>query len=338
MDSVNKRIYWADIFKGICIIFVLLYHYDLSITGKTGIFAAAFCVQGFFFISGCMFSNKEYTFTEYAKRQFKSVLVPYFIFSVVNTLFYFAFNRHIGINGAVGILWDFIIAKRNSLICSPMWFLPCLFFVSVFYKLLKTLIKNNLVLFISVFIISAGAKLFFEEPIIFFSINHGLKYLIYFAIGDFIFKYIKDFNFKSFLNIKMQNKIIFTVLFIILSAYVFLIFNQKPIFQPDNLALACLTVFINAVCINAFWVIVSICISRFIPLEKIGQNTLAFCCCESISRTILNTFIILTGLFSLPNSLLAIIIYNFCAMAVTYFVIALPLNKFFPFVLGKKAK
>ena len=331
-DILRKdRINWVDAARGITIIFVLLAHYPLEFAGRPAYFALGFSVQMFFFISGCLFMQKNISVFDYAKKQFFRLLVPYGIFALLNTAVYGLFNRSLGVKAIINILFDFVIAKRNSLICAPMWFLPCLFFVSVLYKILKDILKKNLYIIPVCFIISAVFKMFFEEPILPWSINHGLKYLIYFALGNAIFPYIKNIDIKTF----SKNKTVFTVT-TVFSAYGILLYFQKPLFSPSSLPLICLTVFINALCCISLNVLISVVLSSFAPLREIGKNTLGFCCGESISRAVLNTLFVFSPFKIAAVSPATTLIYNFLAMAVSYFIIILPFNRFFPAAMGKR--
>ena len=107
----------------------------------------SFQVILFFFIAGMLFKEK-YTFTEFFKRRIKSLLLPYFLYS----LFYLGIT--IAIVPLVGKFWGMPVTWYNELIIpfltghqldltSPLWFVPQLFTTLVLYKLLYKLPCSN---------------------------------------------------------------------------------------------------------------------------------------------------------------------------------------------------
>lgn len=335
----KKRIEWVDVLRGIAIIFVLLAHYDGSVLGATYAFAHKFCVALFFFISGMMTSYSADTdFAQYAKKQALRLLVPYTFFALTNTAFYFLFNRHIGIGGMADMLVTYIIGKRNTLATAPMWFLPCLFVVCLLYRVISNILKEHRFIVPVCFIVSAVAKLFFEEPIMLWSINHGFKYLIYYAIGAAAFPQLKNISFSTFKSLPPYKKIILTAAAAIDIWYVYMLYTKGSFIPTYSLASACAMVFVNAMAIICFMTLTAVCISWFKPLGAIGRETLGFCCSESISRALLNTAMAVTGIGFATDSPFKIIAYNFIAMAISYVVIITPLNLLCPVLLGKKAK
>ena len=336
-QTVHKnRIEWVDVLRGIAIIFVLLAHYDAASAGRLYHFAHKFSVALFFFISGMMsLSAQKNDLVQYAKKQAGRLLLPYAFFAVVNSLFFFVFNRSIGVKGIADMLITYIIGKRNTLATAPMWFLPCLFIVCLLYKALWDTFKSHKAVLPICFVLSAAAKIFFEEPIMVWSFNHGIKYLIYYAIGAAVFPVIKNFDFSSVKNLAVWQKALLAIAVAADLWYVCCIYLGKNIIPTPNLVSACAAVFINAMAIIIFMTLLSMTISHFKPLSVIGRETLGFCCGESISRALLNTAMALTGFGFAANSPLKVVVYNFIAMAISYFVIILPLNLFFPQLLGK---
>ena len=339
-QTVQKnRIAWVDVLRGIAIIFVLLAHYDAASAGRLYHFAHKFSVALFFFISGMMSLSAQKTdFIQYAKKQAGRLLLPYAFFAVVNALFYFVFNRSTGIKGIADILITFVIGKRNTLATAPMWFLPCLFVVCLLYKALWDILKSHKTVLPLCFVLSAAAKIFFEEPIMVWSFNHGVKYLIYYAMGAAVFPTLKYFELRAVKNFSTQQKILLTVLVASDFWYVWRIFCGDNVIPAPNLISACAVVFINAVAIISLMTLISMVISRFKPFSIIGRETLGFCCGESISRALLNTAMALTGFGFAANNPLKVVVYNFMAMAISYFVIILPLTYLCPQLLGKPKK
>lgn len=331
----KKRIEWVDVLRGMAIIGVLLCHYGTAL----GTFFLRFCVALFFFVSGMMsLSANRFSATEYIKRQSVRLLMPYAVFAVINTVFYFIFNRHIGIGGMADILVTFALGKRNTLVCAPMWFLPCLFIVCAVYRLIREFLKNDTAVLALCFVISAVAKMFFEEPVMVWSANHAFKYLIYYAIGAAVFPYIKNISIKQIFADKLWKKVAFAVFVVIALWYSYRLYTNNLLIVPTSLAAACLMVFVNAIIMIMLCIAIALLLHWFKPLAIIGQNTMGFCLGESISRALLNTAMAVTGFGFAPDSVLKVIVYNFLAMAVSFVVIIIPLNHLCPQLLGKTKK
>ncbi|WP_261379745.1 acyltransferase family protein [Bacillus licheniformis] len=83
---MQKRIEWIDVSKGVGIILVVLGHTPTPDWLKTFIFA--FHMPLFFFLSGLVYHDGNMTFTSFLLKKIKTLLLPYFIFSVLAYLFW----------------------------------------------------------------------------------------------------------------------------------------------------------------------------------------------------------------------------------------------------------
>ena len=200
MSEINnkKRITWIDVAIGIAIIFVLLSHYERSSLGRIGALGYLFSVQMFFLLSGMFANCEKYTLGAYIKRQAKALLLPYYAFSAINVVFHYVFNRGISTAELKQICINILLAKRNHMLVAAMWFLPCLFLVSVVYKLLTMAVKNKKLLLALCFVASAFAKVHMQEPILPFTANQAARFVFYFAAGSMIYPYIRDLSVEKF--------------------------------------------------------------------------------------------------------------------------------------------
>ena len=331
----KKRIDWIDVAKGIAIIFVLIIHYDRNAADRIAALGLMFCVQLFFFLSGMFANCEKYTFKEYVKRQAKALMLPYAAFSAINIVFHYLFNRNMSAEAFKEIIINIILARRNHMLVAAMWFLPCLFLVSLMYKLLTMAIKNKKLLILLCFAASAYAKVFMQEPILPFSANQAVRFLVYFAAGSMLFPYIKDLSLEKFRrqNIKVKTALIaYTVIAAVL---IYILYKKEYIIYFRNDFLFYSSLFINTVMIISFVVIISVLLAGFTPLVKIGQNTLGFCCLENINRTLVNTAMAVTGIGFIPDTKLKVVVFNFIAMAIGYVIIVF-INRFCPVLLGKR--
>ena len=331
----KNRIDWIDVAKGIAIIFVLIIHYDRRAAGRIAALGLMFCVQLFFFLSGMFANCEKYTFKEYVKRQAKALMLPYAAFSVINIIFHYIFNRGLPLAVFKEIIINILLARRNHMLVAAMWFLPCLFLVSIIYKLLTMLIKNKKLLLLLCFGLIAYAKVFMQEPILPFSANQAVRFLVYFSAGSILFPYLKDLSMEKFRSQNTKVKAALIVYTLVAAVLIYILYKKEYIIYFRNDFLFYSSLFINTVMIISFVVIISVLLSGFTPLVKIGQNTLGFCCLENINRTLVNTAMALTGIGFIPDTKLKVVVFNFMAMAAGYVVIML-INRFCPVLLGKR--
>ena len=263
--------------------------------------------------------------------------MPYALFSAVNIAFHCLFNRIFSVSVIKEYVISALLARRSSLLVAAMWFLPCLFLTSLVYKLLTMAIKDKKLLLVVCFAISAFARFCLQEPILPFTANQSVRFVFYFALGDVFYPYLRKISLDGFKQLSAKTKAVLTAAFILLALYVYIICKREYLI---SISYELNFLFISAMAFRSFMMVVfmvavSILLSRCVPLEKIGQNTLSYCCLESINRTFVNTAMAVSGIGFALDKPLKIILYNFMAMAVGYLLILI-INRWFPFLLGRK--
>lgn len=158
--TAGERIQWIDVFRAWMMFYIVWGHaMGVGDLGSTLVnrYLYSFHVAAFFFISGYLFSGSDATFGRFFGKKCKSLLVPYYIFSLLSigifTVLGSVASSGLGVvvkstdvlpnvlgmlygNGATGYM------KWNL----PLWFIPCLFAMNiVFYgveKLVEALKKK----------------------------------------------------------------------------------------------------------------------------------------------------------------------------------------------------
>ncbi len=147
-----KRFSWIDVLRALAIIFVVIGH--TFTTSAIQNYIWSFQVPLFFFISGMLFKDKEEGFVNYLIKKFRSTMVPYYFFGIICILIFavvgdFAaealsksdINTDIPAN-LLGLLYG--SAKTGNLEFNyPLWFLPCMFCVSLIYYGINKLTKKD---------------------------------------------------------------------------------------------------------------------------------------------------------------------------------------------------
>lgn len=135
-EASFDRIQWVDYLKAICILAVILnHHYGPQIYG---LLTYPFELVGFFFAAGYTF-NKKISFKEFILRKTRTLLIPIFIFGIVNSILGILAKQNTTIQDRIiGIIcqvpghWD------------DLWFLACLFTMElIYYPVSRIPSKNN---------------------------------------------------------------------------------------------------------------------------------------------------------------------------------------------------
>ena len=331
VNRVKNRIDWIDVMRAAAILLVLLSHYD---GGKLSVLANRACVQTFFFISGMFAFSSKYSLKSYVKKQAETLLLPYGIFAVVNIAFYWLFNRDTPISQLALFAKNFLFAKRNEVLVAAMWFLPCLFFASILYKAIAMLLKKQKYIFPLCFVISAVFKIWFESPVYIFSINQGLKYLVYIALGGVMYPYLKRIK-RAWHKLPKSYHIAVILFFAVDCAYIWRMYVKGYVFWPKSVVMLSAVYFLNVVMCIIFIMTVSILLEKVKPLVWIGRHTLGFCCLESINRALFNTAMAIVGIGFVPNSEIKALVHAVISVCIGSVIVSV-LDKICPIVLGKR--
>ena len=137
----KTRLDYVDVARGIMILAVVLSHTWFANSDILGDFLP-FSMPVFFFLSGFTYRPGRSYGTSMGRRVV-SLLIPYFIFCTVCTLFfpvYAGLIKKISMMSYAylptkGALWLAILKADalNMLMCTPMWFLPALFTASILF-------------------------------------------------------------------------------------------------------------------------------------------------------------------------------------------------------------
>ncbi|MBO5138429.1 MAG: acyltransferase family protein [Bacilli bacterium] len=206
---VRNRKSYLDVLKGIGAILVVLGHlvcYD----GKIKIYIYSFHMPLFFFISGYLFKFNS-NLSEFIRKKFKRLMVPYFIYTIISMIVVFSID---GITiSKREIFYNFFFIKGSNYWNSSLWFLVVMFFVLILFNFLIYFKKRYsinlnkqylfffiLLLLVSIILVTFNVKLIFGLEIV----PHAL---LIFYIG-YLFrkydKYVKKVCLKLNINKKVK--------------------------------------------------------------------------------------------------------------------------------------
>lgn len=191
MSEGKNRVEWVDMVKFWGIILVIAGHHEtFGDLEKSAIFS--FHMPLFFFMSGLFVKRRGICGT--IKKGLKSYILPYVILVLVCALTA-GWLRGI-VFGAYGVEnYDVEWMIKTSFLYGNgwglMWFLPCLFTVSILMEILFALIPNDMVRGIVIAAINMITAVYVPGPL-FWELHEALMALLFVYFGYMVRKYILD--------------------------------------------------------------------------------------------------------------------------------------------------
>jgi fucose 4-O-acetylase-like acetyltransferase len=329
-EKKKNRIEWVDIAKFLGILAIYIGHFGEQ-AGNTFEFVFAYHVPLFFFLSGCMDTfDKENNYFKYVWKKFKSLIIPYFGFALLIILM-----QTLILNADTHMIWPWIKivalgCKRNFFFAGGLWFITCLFVIQIIFKLFKYCKPKVLILLFTLVCVVISCCFFpFRQHELPYNVDAALWYIIFYALGYFLFPVIK----KLFSSKKLSAKIIFTttvIIGIVIAALVYfkvipITYMEKveassPHFWKEVLRYTILIV------VPFILIMLNLCISRLLQgftfLAKMGRETLYLCLNEYILRNLVVFILCLIGLdVHTDNAVMVIIHCTILVLVGCYIVI-----------------
>lgn len=139
MDG-NTRTGWIDTARGIAMLSIILMHCQPP--KAVAYFLAAYSVQMFFILSGCLFRAGETTFRSFALKKAKRLLIPYACLGLIIVVFQSVKDYFLDRRGFP--ILDYLKALLLQRGYTSLWFLPCLFIAGLLFWLILRLTKGSL--------------------------------------------------------------------------------------------------------------------------------------------------------------------------------------------------
>ncbi|WP_312776702.1 acyltransferase family protein [Pseudescherichia sp.] len=292
----NERIYWVDALRFIAMFLVYIGHLG-SAAGRIYGFVYLFHVPLFFFISG-LFYKEGAKIVATIKISFTKLIVPYFYYSILSLGVYALFLQK-DVSTLPALLTQLVEAKRNFIEYAPqLWFLPCLFFVIVFFSIIQRFVKNKVFIMVAVTTSMALTIFIPQNPVSYspglpYGLDSALYYIFWFALGFCI-----KGNFITYFN---HNGVAQKTITTLCGAFALLCF-----FGLHHHYANALTEVIGGKAYVLVWTLPTLILFvACIPLAKqlaninavryLGSNTLFLCGYEAIAKTSFVAFIGIAG-------------------------------------------
>lgn len=278
--STKKRIDWIDVAKGIGMICVILAHVEETYISNPylRIPLYTFHMPLFFFLSGYLFSVKS-SFKEFLIGKCRRILVPYFCLGGLLILFDIYWHGR----NPFGDSWfkkDYAMYDLTQLLLQKkfltLWFIACLFWLSILFYVLVRFIKNEIVRAIIITALAVAGLCYYHfggQPV-YWNLDVCLTALPFFYVG-FLCKKTDFINEKI---LKTKWKPLLFVGFIAIDAVCAMI-NLKLTGQHlemyrNEYAIAPLTYLGAFAAILAVIILSDVC--NWFPLRYIGVNSMIF--------------------------------------------------------------
>lgn len=197
MEKIIVRENWVDIAKGIGIILVVMGHACCPMIPHGIIYS--FHMPLFFFLSGLFICKQcKYEFLLYLKKNFRSLLLPYFYFNLISIAFYYSmsviFHKEL-LEGSVtdNIVGIFIGMRFGSPYHHVLWFLPCLFLAKMLvYPIIrfsKFQFGGSKLIMASVSLLSGLAYCKYVDYPLPMSLDASFIAVFFIVCGDYYMKY-----------------------------------------------------------------------------------------------------------------------------------------------------
>jgi len=219
--TAGERVQWIDLFRA-WMMFAIVWGHAMGV-GKLGSslvnrYLYSFHVAAFFLISGYLFTGSDVTFGRFFWKKCKSLLVPYYIFSLLSIGIFTVLGSFASSGLGVAVKSTDILPNILGMLYGngatgymkwnlPLWFIPCLFATNiVFYGIEKLILalKKKLGLvtvmagfFAVSFLLAILNYYVLKLKMLPFGLETVLYMLPFYAAGYFLRSFPKLFQSKS---------------------------------------------------------------------------------------------------------------------------------------------
>lgn len=337
---MQKNIEWIDSLKAIGIILVVLGHAGPTLHLVNYIYS--FHMPLFFFISGYLFSlDRHPQLINFVKSRARGLLIPYLTFAVMGIIIYYVTNN-LGTQmsetpSILSAFWEMIVSKRNYIFFNvPIWYLTCLFLVTVIYYLLRKYIKNDLIILTILLLIGSIGFIKFKTVeslhTLPWSFDATMYYLFYYGAGNLLRIHKTKIRYKNAINLLMLVSNLIILFW--QGSFEFIYSLHMPFNQ--NLYNYLMSIFISGCGIGS-----CVYVSKFIKLKPIlylGKNSLVILGLHSpLAFYVVGKIYYMLNIHFTPMYSFSAFILTILSLIVLVPVIEI-LNRNFPYLLGKKIK
>lgn len=329
----SKRIVSFDILKGVGILLVVYGHlYIIPSILKIAIYS--FHMPLFFFVSGCFF--RPTGGGEFVRKRARQLLLPWAFFAILYAAFRFALNLHEthDLSSATSFIATNVLGgfggNEDSVIFCTIWFLVCLFEVSVVYLLLHKITPPKC----KILIITLLCILLYATDYGLHCLDIDLPYFLDTTMSALIFYHL-GYCFKGKKWYDMQVPPMLPAALLV-AAVVFVAFFPVKVDMRSNNFPWYLLLLSMVFTVSIYWLIHYVCLR--ISGNDIVTKFLVWCGTNSLAILGLHVWQI-DLIWCVENKLrpthFGWTLAEEAVIVVICYVLTVLINKYIPFVLGK---
>ena len=139
LPTKRKRIDYFDAAKGLGMFLIIWDHASVLSNDVISVWGASFKVCLFFIISGMLvgMSDKKRKKSDTFKKLFKSLIIPYFIYSALSVAMHISGLLIMHKKNILSALWSDVFTTISFRGISALWFLPCIFIGRAIFELIS---------------------------------------------------------------------------------------------------------------------------------------------------------------------------------------------------------
>ena len=331
-SSINEangsdRVLWIDVAKCIGIFAIYLGHFGPAI-GKLYVFVFQFHLPLFFFLSGAVQIFHQRSFAENLRVVTKRLLLPFFFFGLlflcVNTVLTHSLSS-LG-QDLLGLAQGGI---RNHFPAGSLWFLTCLWLMSLVFPLIRKWKPVYLLLLILV-IRFVTVKVWLPSPLDapswWYNLDSAFCYYPYYLLGYLLIRpicaFLKDRRKKMIWirhAIGIASLVFAGYVFVCQADFILPLYINIPGYDLLGIPLHYLLMILSVIYVS--WLLRNVKI-----LARVGQSTLDLCGNENLIKLVLPPLAHMVGLTLPPVEPWAICLYTAVLILIVLFTL-IPLER-----------
>lgn len=323
----KKRIDYLDVARCLGMFCIYLGHMGPA-AGHAYAFVFTFHVPLFFFLSGCAESlSRETPWRVFAVKKLRRILLPFFAFAVLSLL---AYGVHVNDHSALYPQLTLILrgCVRNTFLAGSLWFLSCLFVVTLGFDLLRRALRPWALLPVCAALYVLASRALQPSPVVQpawpYNLDSALYYLIFYAVGYAVFPLLHRLLTEKGRLLRTARGAAACAA----SAYALLVFFGKdPLsawaFHP---VLALLYFLLQPLVLIYLTLYLSRWLTHVPPMVAMGRDSLYLCGSEFLIKLLIPAALSLIGLEIVISQPFAAYVYAAVCMAAAHYLLT-PVEK-----------
>lgn len=322
-EKVDQRLDWVDVVKILGIFAIYVGHFGQS-AGNLYAFVFTFHVPLFFFVAGFFANTSSFVpWRTFVAKKSREILLPFAFFNVLY-LATVVVQGNLDTDDARELLLPLALGIRNQSPTLTLWFLPCLFLVSVLFDAMRRMKFSTLALLAASTVLWGTSEWFLPhrpviEPSWVANADSALYYFLFYVLGAVLFPPVRRFTAAPLGG--RARLVTALTLAAALCVAVNLYFGQDPLPMVDGVVGVPVKQVAYALVMIYLTLAAGFALARFTFLASMGRQTLYYCGNEVIIKTLVPVALGILGLSVRLDHPLSVLVYVAVLLVVAYFTV-----------------